>query len=52
MSLGFNNSQKCSYIESKLCTELDLGQKVSQLCIDLYYMTIHFFNTFNTLNSY
>ncbi|EDW09333.2 ubiquitin carboxyl-terminal hydrolase 20 [Drosophila mojavensis] len=27
MSLSFNNSQKCSYIESKHCTELDLGQK-------------------------
>ncbi|XP_030558298.1 ubiquitin carboxyl-terminal hydrolase 20 [Drosophila novamexicana] len=27
MSLSFNNPQKCSYIESKHCTELDLGQK-------------------------
>ncbi|KAL7736905.1 hypothetical protein ACLKA6_008783 [Drosophila palustris] len=27
MNLSFNNPQKCSHIESKHCTELDLGQK-------------------------
>lgn len=48
MSLTFNSSQKCSYIESKHCTELDLGEKVRQPCTDLYYMTIHFFNTLNS----
>lgn len=43
MSCSFDNPQKCSHIESKHSSELDLGQKVSAIQRNVpYYMTFHF----------